>query len=75
MNADPRAIPGQKPYYNWDDLKDEVSLHNGETWLDFPRASLASDSAKLQVVRQLLDDPGIDKSQIGMLLNSLDSSN
>jgi hypothetical protein len=74
MNTDPRAVPGQKPYYHWDDLKDQVSLHNGTKWLDFHRASLASDSAKLLVVRQLLEDNGIDKAQISMLLQSLDSA-
>ncbi len=74
MNTEPRTIPDQKPYYNWDDLTDEVSLHNRDRWLVFPRSSLTTDAAKLNAVRQLLDDSGIDKAQIGLLLGSLDKA-
>jgi hypothetical protein len=74
MNKKPNTIPSQKSYYDWNDLTDEVSLHNGNNWLTFSRSSLTGDAAKLHVLRQLLGDDGIDKTQIRMLLESLDSA-
>jgi len=63
----------QPPYYEWDDLNNEVKLHNGTAWVVFDRSALVSAEQKLLAVRKLLEDPGIKKDQILLLLTSVEN--
>lgn len=61
----------QSRYFELNDLTNEVRLYNGSEWVSFNRDTLASAEGKLSAVKQLLEDPGIDKDQILMLLGPI----
>ena len=73
MPNSPEWNPLPDGLYLENDLTGEIKLNNGTEWLVFKRTNFTDSEAKLSVVRQLLEDAGINKQQIFMLLSSLDN--